>query len=1279
MKLPVLLLAFAALSGSLIKGNQSMPSFNTTRFAKAGDVEGDEPTTGEDPTTGENPTTGEDPEPEEPEVQVDYYLCLSSENYHQRNANKFSYDEEHKVYQLLGFTLSSAQSFYIGGNDGSKWYQNNGDEYRVSDLSTLKYDLLFDPVHIFTTSKDGYEATNSHLTYKRYESAPAIVYLNGEELSLTRNEYQSAYELYYVSRIELNEGDVLSYGEESHTITAKGYYRVLFTPGKEVSGNEFCFDENGNYGSGENYTYHLYIEDATLYYISFETPLKTQATGEMITNDITGYLLDRDESKLTVETYKTPAFFVPEEDDEIYYSIYVKEGESFKKEGNDDLFAEYIKVTDRGWDNFTLSVTQDKLVLGNEEATSDYHGFYLASDHNNYLYNDDGEILLKDTYKFKKIESGEEYYEEDYEQYLLTLHVGKSGIKFYITDGEKKYRDGNSLVEIKNEGTYKILFSEKHVYGRDRHYRYSLENEKQEQKEVMISTAKEWNDFAIACNVSSSYSDDKAVYLTEDLDFANTEIIPISTFNGTLYGGYHALKNIDLKNTSSTSSIIGTLNKEGDVERLKVVNLKIDQEEKDHVAFIGSNYGYVGYVTLESGHLYGQRNVGLVGFNGRVAYDQGESTSSTETYQYGTIHGCKNKASIYGTYDVGGITGLNLGIIKDSYNQGNICGYNKKKNLTSLAIGGISGYGVGKIENSTNEGEVNSLNPAIYVGGVSGLCNGELYFVENKGNVSADRYVGGITGFYGSLSDNEEDLNKYFEGTSFEQFINQYIYGQEPKKEEEYKSAKSAYEYAFNQGNVNGEKVVGGITGTISNVTLTIKDCISSGNIEGKAGDNVGGIAGDLSTSTLTGSLSAGIIKGKNNVGGLVGNGGNIVNSFSSSSVEGKNNVGGLAGNGISVKHSISNTLIEATDLNATKGEIAGNLASYVESTDSFGEAAQYNYYLGSNGGINNKEYAGKDDNDAAKHLTSSQLLSKNVLSSYLDLNFDSEHWLAGDGEERYPVPAHLETIDDKNEYGDDQDRYQEMFNAHKDEFRNEARHDAKKTYIVTFKEWHEESGDLKDKDGNINYASYNTISTIRLYEGDNLRPADFVYAKEENGREVYRGKKATYFVTYEMPKEITDNTVIYAQYKEATSSIKSADGSVIVTGLFDLDTTVEVVKFGDGYVVQVYHDGKQIALDNVTIKVKKDLYPEATLYVNQSGNMKPMEAKDDGDYWKINYTSGEVIFGITKRQQTFDLKHLVIYSSCGVGGGFLLGIIVFAIIKGIKNHRRKRELTKAL
>jgi len=94
---------------------------------------------------------------------------------------------------------------------------------------------------------------------------------------------------------------------------------------------------------------------------------------------------------------------------------------------------------------------------------------------------------------------------------------------------------------------------------------------------------------------------------------------------------------------------------------------------------------------------------------------------------------------------------------------------------------------------------------------------------------------------------------------------------------------------------INGQNDVGGLVGYCSN--STIERCYSTGSVSGT--NRVGGLVGsNVFSATISNSYSTGSVSGTDRVGGLVGSNSNssISNSYSTGSVSSNGSVGGLVG-----------------------------------------------------------------------------------------------------------------------------------------------------------------------------------------------------------------------------------------------------------------------------------------------------------------------------------------------------------------------------------------------
>ena len=204
----------------------------------------------------------------------DYYIALSTQNYAIKNSNKLTKSED-GFYYLDKISLSSDVKFYITDGGSVRYYAASGKEMTVDESKTCDYVIKFSPSVSFDTEENGYAATGCHITYAFHTPAQYTLKIkDGEgerDLPMEYNPYFSDYELYYKSSVYVEAGSEVKYGTESHTVSDSGNYRILFTPSIERDGKVYAFNSDGEYGSGEEFIYNIYIEDAHSYYAVFES------------------------------------------------------------------------------------------------------------------------------------------------------------------------------------------------------------------------------------------------------------------------------------------------------------------------------------------------------------------------------------------------------------------------------------------------------------------------------------------------------------------------------------------------------------------------------------------------------------------------------------------------------------------------------------------------------------------------------------------------------------------------------------------------------------------------------------------------------------------------------------------------------------------------------------------------------------------------------------------------------------------------------------------------
>lgn len=1183
--------------------------------------------------------------------EKNYYVCLSSQNYAVRNANLMTYDEESGEYRLQNITLNGEEDFYITDNAGIRYYGADDKPVSVEDSGSYAYTILFHPTQV-------YEDTGCHIRYLFYEPATYLFTVNDQEYTLQYNPYQTDYDLYYYSSLYLNKGDKVSYpadqkvststsplpgNEESSTeeevetqvISASGYYRILFTPGKNAEGNLYLFNKEGEYGTGDGYENCLFIEDAPQYYFQPTQALSLSASTNI--NGKSAYYLSRYEKNISVSEYRSVEFFVSKRDFILDYTVYeVDAGGNFRAlddDNNEDTKTSRLTISDVGW--YTFSFTDGGTVLASsvEYSEKNFGGFYAVGDFDGYGFDESGNVSVYEKYRFVLIEQEDSDYNEEYDQYILYLSVTKQDLRdgdveFFISDGENLYKNGNDYIVLNREGVYKILFSDDHLYGSNRHYRYTLEDEDKDYTELTISTVEEFLTFAENCSASADYSADKLVYLTADLDFSSVEFKSIQSFSGKFFGGYHTLSGITLTDDPDHSSVFLLVTRNATIERVKLENLTLGGRECDYVGFIGENYGKVIGVTV-SGTLSGREYVGsVVAYNGRSEIDDDSATvDSADSWQSGVIQDCVGNAQIRGERSVGGIAGFNYGEIISCTNSGQIIGYPYRSDSQINQIGGIAGYSAGRITDCQNSGAIGNADVGVRVGGIAGISTGGIYFSTNQGTVFGERQVGGIVGYYGTISESSSSNTPSY---SYADVLTSSSDNEEDDDVAEEDGTEHILTYCYNLGNVTAVSYAGGVLGYTS-TTLSLYNSISIGDVKATAGSYAGGIAGYATPAAIEGCMAAGTISatglsGGEYVGGIAGYGESILACASFAVVSGSDYIGGIVGYHTSTLSSCYSdaVLVPESDTHY-QGMIAGYSEAYQASSDSFRSNVYANYYIGTQGGIHSTDYASAYSYAAAS-IESEDLISYGSLSPYLSGDFNCDFWQGGSDDVSYPILAYLSNARECSTYGDEEE-YLRFFDKISDELVEVCTRYAVPSYTVTFMEWNQDNGDLYDENGKLLTDHFEIISTIRTGVGQSVSAPAPIYAiQQENGSYLYETDEAHYFVEIQDAISIGSNLTIYANYYEIATSVSVQNGRLLVEGKLDSRIQIQLVPAGESYTVTAEIEGTPVSLDGVTLKIKPEGDPATTiLTVYQADGEKIDRAYSiSGDYIQFVFHDGE-------------------------------------------------------
>ena len=251
---------------------------------------------------------------------------------------------------------------------------------------------------------------------------------------------------------------------------------------------------------------------------------------------------------------------------------------------------------------------------------------------------------------------------------------------------------------------------------------------------VLISSAADWRQFARACTVNT-WSQEKLIRLTADLDLSGRDFLPIPTFSGEFSGEGFTISGLNLTSEGSNMGLFRYVQEGAIVRSLNVSGRVQPGGDAEQVGgIVGVNAGSVLDCTF-SGTVTGRNNVGgIVGEN-------------TET---GEVSGCTAKGTVQGRRRTGGIVGRNRGLLLKCWNESAVNTTAPGESVTAseaaFDTGGVAGTSTGVLQSCANVGSVGIAHTGYNVGGIVGRQSGYLAGGENRGTVRGRKDVGGIAG-----------------------------------------------------------------------------------------------------------------------------------------------------------------------------------------------------------------------------------------------------------------------------------------------------------------------------------------------------------------------------------------------------------------------------------------------------------------------------------------------------------------------------------------------------
>lgn len=264
---------------------------------------------------------------------------------------------------------------------------------------------------------------------------------------------------------------------------------------------------------------------------------------------------------------------------------------------------------------------------------------------------------------------------------------------------------------------------------------------------IEISRVNELIEFANKCKYDS-YSKDKIVKLTADIDVSGSDFKGISYFAGTFDGGSHIISGFNVDYKGSDFGFFRYIAESGFITNLNISgSINVTGSQENIGGIVGVNKGVIN----ESS------------FSGKVNASTATGAIAGYNHENAKIVSCTSDADILATNQTGGIAGVNDGLISSCTSNSRV---NTQELDTTLDIGGvdvgtlnltqnvidrndmggIAGESTGIISDCVNYGKIGFAHTGYNVGGIAGKQSGKVITCSNEGEIYGRKDVGGIVG-----------------------------------------------------------------------------------------------------------------------------------------------------------------------------------------------------------------------------------------------------------------------------------------------------------------------------------------------------------------------------------------------------------------------------------------------------------------------------------------------------------------------------------------------------
>ena len=264
---------------------------------------------------------------------------------------------------------------------------------------------------------------------------------------------------------------------------------------------------------------------------------------------------------------------------------------------------------------------------------------------------------------------------------------------------------------------------------------------------MSIANEEDFLVFSEACRLDS-YSRNLVVELESDINLNGLEFDGIPTFSGIFHGNGHTVYGLRITGDGSHQGLFRYLEVTAVVTDLKVTGT---------VTPGGSRSSVGGIVGTNAGRVENCRFFGDVSGADCIGGIAGANTVT------GMVSGCRAEGSIHGDHFVGGIVGENRGAIRGCENYAAVNTTAKQNDVsisditidtltgsetvvTATDIGGITGISTGMLRDCANHADVGYQHMGYNIGGIAGTQSGYITGCVNYAAVRGRKEVGGIVG-----------------------------------------------------------------------------------------------------------------------------------------------------------------------------------------------------------------------------------------------------------------------------------------------------------------------------------------------------------------------------------------------------------------------------------------------------------------------------------------------------------------------------------------------------